>query len=95
MSRAVVSPVEYRQRKFRNYSETVTRVLLPASCYTITLVAALAEHLSNITYFKHFADLLVKQNFQQKNLWFGIKEVGIKHLHLSRKANCPKSLCQE
>lgn len=95
MNRAGVRPVEYRQRKFRNYSETVTKVLLPAFCSPITVVAALSHtHLSNITYFKHFAALLVKQHLQQKSLWFGIKEEGIKHLHLSQKANCPKSLCK-
>lgn len=64
-------------------------------CSPIALVAALGcTHLYSITHFKHFAALLVKQHLQQKSLWFGIRELGIKHLHIFQKANCPKSVCK-
>lgn len=93
MSRAGVSLMECRQRKqIRNSDKGATACFL---CSPIALVAALGlTHLYSITHFKHFAALLVKQHLQQKSLWFGIKELGIKHLRISQKANCPKSVCK-
>jgi len=48
---------------------------------------------------KHFAALLAEQHLQQrageKSAWFGIKEVSMKCLHVSQKANYLKSLSDD